>query len=60
MTPPTEKLSAQEKNLLDEFNRLPPSTQKIIVKLIRDLATQALLNETTPTQQESADDCKTR
>ena len=45
IAPPIEKLTSQEKTLLTEFNRLPPSTQKIIVKLIRDLATQARVND---------------
>lgn len=34
---PTEKLSAQEKTLLDEFNRLPVDAQKALLKFLKTL-----------------------
>ena len=32
---PIEKISAEERRLLDEFNKLPPDVQKSIAKMIR-------------------------
>ncbi len=41
---PTQKLSATEKNLLAEFNKLPADTQKLILKLIQSINQNAKQN----------------
>ena len=44
-TPPEEKLSSEERKLLDEFSKLPPDVQKSIAKMIRAINTELESNK---------------
>lgn len=35
--PPIEKISAEERRLLDEFDKLPPDIQKSVIKMIQSI-----------------------